>query len=74
MKIWLVAACFLAGGYGATAAEVDFAHDVAPILKQHCSKCHTGEKREGGLSLDTRETLLAGGESGRAVVMTLAPR
>jgi hypothetical protein len=51
------------------AAEVDFAHEVAPILKQHCGKCHAGDQNKGGLSLNTRETLLAGGESGEAVVV-----
>jgi hypothetical protein len=51
-----------------SAAEIDFAHDVAPILKQHCGKCHTGDQQKGGLSLNTRESLLAGGESGKVVV------
>lgn len=50
------------------AAEVDFAHDVVPILKQHCAKCHTGNQLKGGLSFNTRESLLAGGESGKVVI------
>ena len=45
----------------------DFAHDIVPILRTHCAKCHSGDKRQGGLSLDTRELLLAGGESGQVV-------
>lgn len=48
--------------------EIDFAHDIVPILKQHCGKCHTGDQKKGGLSLNTRESLLAGGESGKAVI------
>lgn len=52
-----------------TAAEIDFAHDVAPILKQHCGQCHTGDQKKGGLSLNTRESLLSGGESGHVVVV-----
>ena len=51
-----------------SAAEVDFVHDVMPILKQHCGKCHTGEKREGGLAMNTRAQLLSGGENGKAVI------
>ncbi len=47
--------------------EIDFAHDIVPILKRHCGKCHTGDQKKGSLSLNTRETLLAGGESGKAV-------
>ncbi len=49
------------------AAEIDFAHNVAPILKQHCGKCHTGDQQKGGLSLNTRESLLSGGESGKVI-------
>src|SRR5262245_43499515 len=26
---------------------LDFAHDVVPILRKHCGKCHTGAKKEG---------------------------
>ena len=48
------------------ARGVDFAHDVVPILRSRCGGCHTGASRQGGFSLDTRETTLAGGESGVA--------
>lgn len=51
------------------AAEVDFAHDVVPVLRQHCGQCHTGAAQKGGLSLNTRASLLAGGESGPVVVV-----
>ncbi|HUY89853.1 MAG TPA: DUF1549 domain-containing protein [Pirellulales bacterium] len=48
------------------AEEIDFAHDVAPLLNQYCGKCHTGEEKKGGLSFNTRQSLLSGGESGPA--------
>lgn len=51
----------------ALSAEIDFAHEVAPVLKQHCGKCHLGEQKKGGLSFNTREALLAGGDSGKIV-------
>ena len=38
----------------ATSAEVDFVHQVVPILKQHCSGCHGGDKAKGGFSINTR--------------------
>lgn len=38
--------------------QVDFAHEVLPVLKENCIKCHTNGKYKGGLSLDTREALL----------------
>ena len=50
-----------------SAAEpVDFAHDIVPILRQHCGQCHTGDKKKGGYSMNTRAALLAGGEIGAA--------
>jgi len=36
----------------------DFAHDVVPILKAKCAKCHTNGTYKNGLSLDTRADLL----------------
>lgn len=38
--------------------KLDFAHDVVPILKAHCAKCHTNGTYKGGLSFDTREAIL----------------
>jgi len=52
-----------------SAAEVDFAHEIVPVLKQHCGRCHTGDQQLGGLSLNSRQSLLAGGESGPSVVV-----
>lgn len=39
-------------------AEIDFAHEVAPILRKHCVECHGGEKAKGGFSINTRELFL----------------
>jgi len=49
------------------AAPVDFAHEVVPILRKHCSECHTGDKKKGGLSMNTRASLLEGSENGVVV-------
>lgn len=46
---------------------IDFVRDVQPLLKQHCFKCHSGDKREGGLRLDLRSEALAGGDEGIAI-------
>jgi mono/diheme cytochrome c family protein len=52
----------VAAAVAARAAQgVDFAHEVVPILRKHCGECHTGDARQGGFSLNTREDLLAGG-------------
>jgi hypothetical protein len=46
------------------ARGIDFAHEVVPLLTKHCGECHTGDARQGGFSMNTREDLLAGGDSG----------
>lgn len=51
----------------ASAEEVDFAHAIVPILRTRCIECHTGAKKKGGLSMNTREELLRGGENGAVV-------
>ncbi|MGE0608547.1 MAG: DUF1549 domain-containing protein [Pirellulales bacterium] len=53
----------------AFAAEIDFAHDIVPILRKHCGGCHTGDKKQGGFSMNTRAALLAGGENGAPIVL-----
>ena len=51
----LLFASFTSGG---EPKPSDFVHDVVPILKAHCAECHTDGAHKGGLSLDTRETIL----------------
>ncbi len=46
---------------------IDFSHQIVPILRAHCAECHTGEKKKGGFSMNTRESFIAGGEDGKAV-------
>ena len=43
------------------AQDIDFAHDVVPVLKAHCAECHTGEKSEGGFSFNTQRKLQESG-------------
>lgn len=47
---------------------VDYLRDVTPILTQNCIACHNAKKAEGGLSLESHKALLAGGDSGAAVI------
>ena len=61
--IAVVFAVVFVAGSGSVVA-IDFSHDVVPILRVHCGQCHTGDARQGGLSMNTREDLLAGGDSG----------
>ncbi len=49
--------------------SVDFERDIRPILKAHCLECHGADKQRGGLRLESRSSLLKGGENhGPAVV------
>ncbi|MDB6017911.1 MAG: Protein of unknown function (DUF1553)/Protein of unknown function (DUF1549)/Planctomycete, partial [Pedosphaera sp.] len=60
----------------ATAAEPTkaqtefFENKIRPILANNCYKCHSHEspKLKGGLSVEFRETILAGGGTGPAIV------
>lgn len=40
------------------AAEVDFVHDVAPILKKRCIECHLGKEPKGEVSFESRQMLI----------------
>src|SRR4051794_29498303 len=57
---------------GAPSAEqiAFFEKSIRPVLVSKCYKCHSAEaeKVKGGLLLDTREGIRAGGDSGHAVV------
>lgn len=48
-------------------AQIDFAHQIVPILRKHCMECHSGTKISGGLSLNDQATFLQGSENGRIV-------
>ena len=41
-----------------------FEKTVRPVLVERCVTCHGADKQKGGLRLDTREAMLAGGDSG----------
>ena len=54
---------------GSDPAGVEFFEkQVRPILSARCHGCHGPAKQKGGLRLDARETVLAGGSTGPAVI------
>ncbi|MCA1595666.1 MAG: DUF1549 domain-containing protein, partial [Chloroflexi bacterium] len=57
-----------AGNQVASAPRVDFVRDVHPILQARCASCHLGGNRQGGLQMDSRAAILAGGADGAVVV------
>lgn len=56
MKRFLItslAASLFAFGLCATANDVDFHTEVAPVLMKHCYECHGGTEAKGGFSMNT---------------------
>jgi len=48
--------------------EVSFASDVAPLLQEHCLKCHGGDETEANLSMASLDALMKGGRTSAVVV------
>ena len=55
-------------GHGVAEREVSFGKDIKPLLEASCIQCHAKGKTKGGLSLETREALLKGGDTGPAAL------
>src|SRR4029453_12421844 len=57
---------------GPSAEGVEFFETkIRPLLSEQCYKCHSAQAEKGikgGFSLETREGLLRGGDSGPAIV------
>ena len=69
----ILLACAGGSAFGAaqpSAAQGDFFEkQIRPLLAERCYECHSAEKKQkGGLSLDTRESVLKGGDTGPALV------
>ena len=45
-----------------------FENKVRPILVRRCNECHANGESEGGLSLQSRSSMIAGGDTGTAIV------
>ncbi|HSH94756.1 MAG TPA: DUF1549 domain-containing protein [Roseimicrobium sp.] len=67
MKSLIVTVLSAVAALNAHGAAVDFSHQIVPILREHCAECHTGDKKKGGLSMNTRADLISGGENGPVV-------
>lgn len=62
------AAPLLAFGDGDPARTSSFEKSIRPLLEAKCLRCHGGEARKAGLDLSTTAGMLAGGDSGPAIV------
>jgi hypothetical protein len=62
----MLASLAIAGG-SSEDSKSHFERRIAPILSQRCAACHNSDKREGGLDVTSRESLVKGGDSGPAI-------
>ena len=79
---WVVALLFAAGSSALAALTpeqmahlpppaahpVNFAQEIKPLFEASCIKCHGRGRAKGEFRIDSRETLLKGGDSGPALV------
>ncbi|MBM83625.1 MAG: hypothetical protein CMJ78_23960 [Planctomycetaceae bacterium] len=49
------------------AADVDYARDIKPVLRERCFACHGALKQESDLRLDAGEFIRKGGEGGTII-------
>jgi len=47
---------------------VDFGKEIQPLLKKHCVACHNATVKEGGLILESPESIIKGGDTGPGLV------
>jgi WD40 repeat protein len=52
----------------AAPAKITYDEHVRPVLREHCFSCHSADKQESGLALDTYQKTMAGGSSGEVVI------
>lgn len=53
---------------GAAPAKITYDEHVRPIFREHCFACHSADKQESGLALDSYAKTMAGGSSGEVVL------
>src|SRR2546423_14253943 len=56
--LFFTGAMFPVASTGESAAKIDFAHSIVPILKAHCVECHGGRRHDGDFSINSRESIL----------------
>jgi len=48
--------------------QISYARQIAPLLQEKCIPCHNHTVRQGGLNLESFDTLMSGGKSGQIIV------
>ncbi|MBC8324127.1 MAG: DUF1549 domain-containing protein [Verrucomicrobia subdivision 3 bacterium] len=71
MRVWIA---ILFSGLLFSADADDFKKDIQPLLKNKCSRCHSGHQAKGGFSINTRKTLLEGAKAGDSAASEIFKR
>ena len=48
-------------------SKVDFEKEILPILRRNCLSCHNSQKGEDGVNLETPQTIVKGGDTGKII-------
>ncbi|HEV8607851.1 MAG TPA: c-type cytochrome domain-containing protein, partial [Tepidisphaeraceae bacterium] len=48
--------------------QINFSKEIKPLFEAACINCHAKGKNKGGFSLETRESLLKGGDTSPAAI------
>ena len=48
-------------------SRIDFVRDIQPIFRENCYKCHGPEKQKAQLRFDSKDSVYAGGQSGKTI-------
>ena len=70
---WLTAVSAWSLGGDALAAEIEYKHDIEPLLTERCGRCHGRDRQKGGLRLDLKSSVLRGGDSGEPGIVPGQP-
>jgi len=68
MRFASLTAVLLFGAPATAQPDAHFEKSVRPVLVEKCVSCHGPDKQKGGLRVDSRAALLAGGDRGPALV------
>lgn len=66
--VMTIAVCPSSITFSQETTETLFENQIRPVLLEKCFSCHGGNKVSGSLTIDSREGLITGGDSGPSIV------
>ncbi|MBV09811.1 PSD1 and planctomycete cytochrome C domain-containing protein [Rubinisphaera sp.] len=62
VKLLATAVLLIVTSLPTKAADVDYVHEIRPILQKHCYSCHGADTQKSGLRLDIKSEAFKGGD------------